>query len=40
MDEGRHGTMNLGLLYEPPFTDLHNEGLDGVFGDAGTIKDH
>jgi type I restriction enzyme R subunit len=23
--------MDLGLLYEPPFTDLHYEGLDGVF---------
>jgi len=30
-----NGTMNPGLLYEPPFTDLHNEGLDGVFGDPG-----
>ena len=25
--------MNPGLLYEPPFTDIHNEGLDGVFND-------
>ena len=23
--------MNPGLLYEPPFTDLHYEGLDGMF---------
>ena len=21
------------LLYEPPFTDLHREGLDGIFPD-------
>ncbi len=25
--------MNPGLLYEPPFTDIHDEGLDGVFDD-------
>ena len=25
--------MNPGLLYEPPFTDIHDEGLDGVFND-------
>ena len=23
---------------EPRFTDIHNEGLDGVFGDAGATK--
>jgi type I restriction enzyme R subunit len=34
----QNGTMDPGLLYEPPFTDMHNEGLDGVFGDAGAIK--
>ncbi|MBC7962641.1 MAG: restriction endonuclease subunit R, partial [Steroidobacteraceae bacterium] len=34
----RNGTMDPGLLYEPPFTDLHNEGLDGVFCDAGVTK--
>ncbi len=34
----RNGTMDPGLLYEPPFTDIHNEGLDGVFGDAGAIR--
>jgi type I restriction enzyme, R subunit len=31
----QNGTMDPGLLYEPPFTDLHDEGLDGLFGDAG-----
>ena len=34
----RNGSMDQGLLYEPPFTDLHNEGLDGVFGDAGATR--
>jgi len=34
----QNGTMDPGLLYEPPFTDIHNEGLDGVFGDAGATK--
>ncbi len=29
----RNGTMDPGLLYEPPFTDRHPDGLDGVFGD-------
>ena len=30
--------MDPGLLYEPPFTDLHTEGLDGVFGDDGAPR--
>ncbi len=30
----QHGTMDPGLLYEPPFSDSHPDGLDGVFGDA------
>jgi len=34
----QNGTMDPSLLYEPPFTDIHNEGLDGVFGDAGATK--
>ena len=29
----QNGVMNPGLLYEPPFTDIHDEGLDGVFND-------
>lgn len=29
----QNGIMNPGLLYEPPFTDLHHQGLDGVFED-------
>lgn len=34
----QNGAMDPGLLYEPPFTDLHNEGLDGVFGDEGATR--
>ena len=26
--------MNPELLYEPPFTDIHSGGLDGVFADT------
>ncbi|MEA5535853.1 DEAD/DEAH box helicase family protein [Crocosphaera sp. XPORK-15E] len=29
----QNGVMNPGLLYESPFTDIHHEGLDGVFND-------
>jgi type I restriction enzyme, R subunit len=30
----QNGVMNPALLYEPPFTDLHYEGLDGVFASS------
>jgi len=30
----KHGTIEPGQLYEPPFTALHHEGLDGTFGDS------
>ncbi len=30
----QNGMMEPGQLYEPPFTGLHHEGLDGAFGDA------
>lgn len=30
----QNGVMSPELLYEPPFTDLHSEGLDGVFADS------
>ena len=30
----QNGTMEPGQLYEPPFTALHHEGLDGAFGDS------
>ena len=29
----RNGVMNLEALYEPPFTDMHYEGLDGILPD-------
>jgi type I restriction enzyme, R subunit len=29
----QQGVMNPSLLYEPPFTDFHQDGLDGVFDD-------
>jgi type I restriction enzyme, R subunit len=29
----QQGVMNPRLLYQPPFTDFHRDGLDGVFGD-------
>lgn len=29
----QNGVMDIGLLYEPPFTDLHHRGLDGLFKD-------
>ena len=28
------GEMEPGALYEPPFTAIHQQGLDGTFGDA------
>jgi type I restriction enzyme R subunit len=34
----QNGAMDPGLLYEPPFTDLHDEGLDGVFSDEGATR--
>ncbi|KGM57049.1 restriction endonuclease subunit R [Lysobacter arseniciresistens ZS79] len=30
----RSGVMDPGLLYEPPFTAIHYEGVEGAFGDA------
>ena len=33
----RNGVMDPGLLYEPPFTDIHHEGVEGVFGDDQTV---
>ncbi len=30
----KHGTIEPGQLYEPPFTAVHHEGLDGAFGDS------
>ena len=28
------GTLESSQLYEPPFNQIHYEGIDGVFGDA------
>lgn len=33
-----NGVMDPGLLYEPPFSDIHYEGLDGVFSDDHADK--
>lgn len=30
----QNGVMSPGLLYEPPFTDSHPDGVDGVFRDS------
>ncbi|MNR34775.1 hypothetical protein D3C85_1525730 [compost metagenome] len=30
----KHGVIEPGQLYEPPFTALHHEGLDGTFSDS------
>jgi type I restriction enzyme R subunit len=30
----QNGVMDIGLLYEPPFTDFHTSGLDGVFNES------
>jgi type I restriction enzyme, R subunit len=34
----KNGVMDPGLLYEPPFSDIHHDGLDGVFGDKDADK--
>ena len=34
----QNGVMDPGLLYEPPFTDYSNTGLDGVFKDADASR--
>ena len=34
----QNGVMNPGLLYESPFTDIHYEGLDGVFNEDDAEK--
>ena len=34
-----HGTIDKAMLYEPPFTDLNDQGLSGIFDlDADIIK--
>ena len=34
----QNGVMDPGLLYESPFTDIHSEGLDGVFDDTNAKR--
>jgi type I restriction enzyme R subunit len=33
-----NGTLDPALLYEPPFTHIHSEGLDGVFDDDSSDR--
>jgi len=35
----RYGSIQIDQLYEAPFTALHSEGLDGVFGDEAMIQE-
>lgn len=35
----KYGSIELGRLYEAPFTSVHSDGLDGVFRDEGQIED-
>lgn len=34
----QNGVMDPGMLYEAPFTDLHSDGLDGMFSDDADIE--
>lgn len=34
----QNGIMNPGMLYEAPFTDLHSDGLDGMFNNDADIE--
>jgi type I restriction enzyme, R subunit len=33
-----NGTVRMTILFEPPFTDIHDQGLMGVFDDAAVVK--
>jgi type I restriction enzyme, R subunit len=35
----QNGVMNPGMLYEAPFTNLHQDGLEGVFSNDGNIEE-
>ena len=35
----RYGSIEIDQLYEPPFTTLHSDGLDGVFIDEDIIEE-
>jgi type I restriction enzyme R subunit len=34
----RYGSIEIEQLYEPPFTTLHSDGLDGVFDDENMVE--
>ncbi|PID47783.1 MAG: hypothetical protein CSB47_00295 [Proteobacteria bacterium] len=34
----KNGMIDKKMLFEPPFTDVHDQGLFGVFDDAGVVK--
>ena len=33
-----NGTVRMTILFEPPFTDIHDQGLMGVFDDADVVR--
>ena len=35
----RYGSIEIDQLYEPPFTTLHSDGLDGVFIDEDMVEE-
>jgi len=34
----QNGTIEAGMLFEPPFTDVNDQGLLGVFDEAASIR--
>jgi len=34
----KNGTIDKAMLFEPPFTDINDKGILGVFDDADTMK--
>lgn len=34
----KNGTIEPGILFEPPFTDMHDQGLLGIFEDSDAYK--
>ena len=35
----RYGSIGIEQLYEPPFTTLHSNGLDGIFADEDMVQE-
>jgi type I restriction enzyme R subunit len=35
----RYGSIEIEQLYEPPFTTIHSDGLDGVFTDEPVVEE-